>query len=210
MKRNLAFRLLICLALLAIPFVLPSPASACSCMMPGTPAEAFRDYAAVFSGTVTGISGTYSPVVALLDQILIRLNLSPTYYYTNGFWGNAVTFSVNQSWKGVTATEVVVYTGSGGGDCGYSFDPGYDYVVYAYPVDGTSGSGLGTGICTRTTEMSYASDDLSYLSTLPTLALTPVSNYTGWYVAGCILMSFMILGAGIGLWFRRRKRQLTA
>ena len=210
MKRNLALRLLICLTVLTIPFLLPSPASACSCMMPGTPAEAFRDYEVVFSGTVTGISGTYSPVVALLDQILIRLNLSPTYFYTNGLWGNAVTFSVHQSWKGISATEVTVYTGSGGGDCGYSFTPGSDYLVYGYSMDGTSGSELGTGICTRTAELSYATEDLTYLNTLPTLPLTPVSNNTWMYVAGCSITVFALLGAGTALWLRRRKRKTAA
>lgn len=210
MNRKPAVHLLICLTLVVISFMLPSPASACSCAMPGSPSESFRESGAVFSGKVIDISGASSPATALLYRIFSRLNFYPAFFYSDAFWGNEVTFSVQQSWKGVSETEVTVYTGSGGGDCGYSFAPGNDYLVYAYQIDRTSGSGLGTGICSRTTQLSYATDDMTYLNTLPTLPLTPVSNNTWLYVACCSLTLFTTFGVGVVLWSRRRRRQSAA
>ena len=60
--------------------------------------------------------------------------------------GYAVHFSVDESFYGVSdpGAEAVVYTGSGGGDCGYPFVVGTSYLVYA----GVGSDGrLSTGIC---------------------------------------------------------------
>ena len=210
MKRNLLTRLLIGLALLVVPFALPTPVSACSCMLPGSPAEAFRDFEAVFSGEVTSVVARHSPVIALLDRILLRLNLRPSSYFSNPYWGNEVTFTVHQAWKGVSATEVTIYTGSGGGDCGYLFIPGKEYLVYAYEWRDQTTIGLGASICSRTAEVVHATEDLTYLNTHPTLALTPVSKNTWLYVAGCSITLFISLGVGTTLWVRHKKRQTAA
>jgi 5-hydroxyisourate hydrolase-like protein (transthyretin family) len=49
----------------------------------------------------------------------------------------------------------------GGGDCGYAFDVGGEYLIYAYrhPQNGR----LSTGICSRTRPLSTAGEDLKYL-----------------------------------------------
>ena len=56
---------------------------------------------------------------------------------------------------------VEVATGSGGGDCGYRFAIGKRYLVYArkWPP---SGSGLTTGICSRTRQIEEADEDIKY------------------------------------------------
>jgi protocatechuate 3,4-dioxygenase beta subunit len=55
---------------------------------------------------------------------------------------------------------VEVTTGSGGGDCGYAFREGAEYVVYARSEG--SGSPLTVSICSRTSELSRAASDLDY------------------------------------------------
>jgi hypothetical protein len=63
--------------------------------------------------------------------------------------GYAVHFSIDESFYGGPEAhgETVVYTGSGGGDCGYPFVAGTKYLVYA----GAGRDGrLSTGICSRT------------------------------------------------------------
>jgi hypothetical protein len=63
--------------------------------------------------------------------------------------GYAVHFSVAENFHGVSVpgAEAVVYTGSGGGDCGYPFVVGTSYLVYA----GVGSDGrLSTGICNGT------------------------------------------------------------
>jgi hypothetical protein len=55
------------------------------------------------------------------------------------------SFHVETSWKGVLADSVVqVWTGLGGGDCGFGFEPEHRYLVFAHGPD------LRTGICDRT------------------------------------------------------------
>ncbi len=55
--------------------------------------------------------------------------------------------------------EIEIVTGQGGGDCGYRFEQGVDYAVYAYTD--TEGR-LATGICSGTRILSQAAEDLRY------------------------------------------------
>src|SRR5688572_16530322 len=58
---------------------------------------------------------------------------------------------------------VSVETGSGGGDCGYGFQVGETYLIYAN-ANNTTGT-YSTGICNRTRPIGQATDDLDYLRT---------------------------------------------
>ena len=70
-----------------------------------------------------------------------------------------VKFKVQRSWKGSRASEITITTGRGGGDCGYRFEIGQRYLVYA---SGTEKQ-LGTNICQRTAHLDDAKDDLKLL-----------------------------------------------
>jgi hypothetical protein len=61
--------------------------------------------------------------------------------------------------------EVVVETGLGGGDCGYGFQRGRDYIVYASPG---AGGAYQTGICSPTRPLADAAEDLKYFHQLAT------------------------------------------
>jgi hypothetical protein len=54
-----------------------------------------------------------------------------------------VKFRVEKYWKGVLTTEMIVVTGRGGGDCGYRFEVGARYLIFAYGGD----TKLETNIC---------------------------------------------------------------
>ncbi|MEO8368863.1 MAG: carboxypeptidase-like regulatory domain-containing protein [Candidatus Solibacter sp.] len=56
--------------------------------------------------------------------------------------------------------EIEVGTGMGGGDCGFGFQVGTDYVVYAYK---NAEGRLETGICSRTRLLSQAAEDVEYI-----------------------------------------------
>jgi hypothetical protein len=60
-----------------------------------------------------------------------------------------VTFKVNEAFTGVAndTKQISIETGLGGGDCGYAFERGVEYLVYAHR---TRAGGLGTGTCSRT------------------------------------------------------------
>ena len=67
---------------------------------------------------------------------------------------------VIRSWKGSFGGRVEIYTSYGGGDCGYPFVVGNEYLVYAYRAP--SGR-LVTSICGRTRPIAEAREDLSAL-----------------------------------------------
>lgn len=140
--------------LLLAPALLPAllllsaaRAEACTCGGPGAPCEAFGGAAAVFVGTVTGITNRPREVLPEGEEV--------------GRGPRTVRFSVREAFSGVEGAEVEVSTGLGGGDCGFNFVQGSTYLVYAYGSAG--GRRLGTGICTRTRPAFGASEDLEYL-----------------------------------------------
>lgn len=149
------------------------PASACSCVRPAPPCKAFRVASAVFVGSVTGAS-----VVSVEQEVVaIGKGREKITYQEKVF-----RFSLEHVYKGVEGLETQVQTGPAlGGDCGYPFENGERYLVYA---DRDSKTGmLHTSICSRTAAVSMASDDLDFLRGLPESALKSrisgtVSRYT--------------------------------
>jgi hypothetical protein len=61
--------------------------------------------------------------------------------------------------------EIEILTGDGGGDCGYRFQVGIEYVIYAYK---NSAGRLETGICTRTRTLAEAAEDVKYIRKMST------------------------------------------
>jgi len=126
--------------------LVPLRVSACDCPYGGAPCKAFATTPVIFSGRVTKIS-----------QIAIKLDSGDVYQE------RIVTFDVRHRYRGPENDAVTqVVTGFGGGDCGYDFRTGRDYLVYAFP-DPPTGK-LYTGICQRTRPLSEAADDLEYFS----------------------------------------------
>ena len=117
-------------------------ANACSCAGPGVPCQAYWDASAVFVGTVS-----YSSSVTLDEGNYQRSQ-------------RVVRFTLEEVFRGITGTEAEVMTGLGGGDCGYGFRLGGQYLVYAYRDKDDK---LHTGICTRTRLISEAADDIAYV-----------------------------------------------
>jgi hypothetical protein len=116
---------------------------ACTCELPSpgktlkqTIAEARHRSKAVFLGTV------------------VAIDKKPGELYM------IVKFRTEEFWKGKLSKEVTVFTGLGGGDCGYKFEIGQRYLVYAYESDNAN---FGTNICQRTASFSEAAADLKVL-----------------------------------------------
>jgi len=103
------------------------PATACSCMRPGSDEDETKKADAVFEGTVTNV---WRPTAE--PRSLAQL---------------AVSVAV----KGVRAgTTVTIDAGIGGGACGYHFERGKRYKVFAYKDDHGV---LHTSICTATRQL---------------------------------------------------------
>lgn len=126
-------------AVVALLAVAPA-AEACSCAPPSDPRAELEHADAVFSGRVVEVDPGEQQ---------------------RGFRRLAVRFALDAVWKGVPENdEVTVRTAEHSAACGYSFEPGEEYLVYAYESD--SGE-LTTGLCTRNTPLSRAADDLAAL-----------------------------------------------
>lgn len=117
------------------------PAHSCSCVPPPPPAQALEDAAAVLMGKVISIDDGPGPYLV------------------------TATLQVSRIWKGEKKFLLKIVTASDlGAMCGFYFQVGKSYVIYAYKNhDGQ----LETNICTRSAPMDRAAADLLYLSSLP-------------------------------------------
>ncbi len=125
--------------------VSPTPAYACSCAQIPAPLEFLEESAAVFSGRVLNVEG----IPLQNDGIDIPVK---------------VTFQVSKVWKGPSDGTLVVETSLEGASCGLgrTFRINEEYLVYAFGEE----SELRTNLCTRTTEISNAQEDLAELNLL--------------------------------------------
>ena len=119
----------------------PNTSYACSCVEPGSVQEEFNQSVAVFSGKVIGVidKDKFNPIQSSSDPI-------------------GVVFEVDEVWKGINQTQVIVYTSRFPESCGYEFTT-TKYLVYANESDGD----LSVSMCSRTTLLSAAQEDLNEL-----------------------------------------------
>ena len=123
-------------------------ASACKCI-PTTPEQGLERAGAVFSGRVVDVV-EQSPA----ERRSPRSNEDPN--FLNGV---KVTFEVSEVWKGNSERRLVVTTSDSSASCGYSFQEGQEYLVYASEEDAQ----LKTGLCSGTKRLSDARADLAVL-----------------------------------------------
>jgi hypothetical protein len=84
-----------------------------------------------------------------------------------------VSFDSVRSYKGAPEKNIQVRTGIGGGDCGFDFEVGKQYLVYAFADK--SGQ-LSTGICSGTALLEESKEDLSYLRGEPIISKSVEKN----------------------------------
>lgn len=187
---------------LVLPWVLvPKQAYACSCVELSSPEVGFNQSAAVFEGTVTAVSRP-SQLQYFVDELISYVPFVGGHNFYD-WYNTAVTIDVHQAWKGVDVDQVTLFTGRGGGDCGYGFTVGGNYLVYAYEHYESEGR-LVTDICSNTKPAGSAADDLVFLSTQPTLPLTAAP----WDFRGMGCLGVLIITAVVGgSWFVARRRR---
>jgi hypothetical protein len=129
--------------ILAVMVSVPTSLLACSCVTVGTGEFDYRqtakDSAAVFRGTVVE--------VLQLQSVALQM----------------VVVDADAAWAGIKSRRVYVFTGYGGGDCGYPFEVGKQYIVWANRNEEWAPGELSTGICSFTTPLEAASEQLRQL-----------------------------------------------
>jgi hypothetical protein len=125
------------IAAFASPLLAPDCAFACSCAVAGSPekrvSDALARSGAVFAGRVIASGET--------DK--------------KGEFGmelTAVTFQVSEVWKGEVEETIEVTTPESEGSCGYTFEEGREYLVYA-------SRGMEVSLCSETKPLSDARAD---------------------------------------------------
>ena len=117
-------------------------ANACSCV-PTTPQQSLNNSREVFAGKV----------IDIVDQ-------SGTNPEASGSLGGfKVIFEVSKVWKGKLEKQQVVLTSGSSASCGYNFEKGKEYLVYA----NGQGTQLQTGLCSGTTLLANAQRDIAVL-----------------------------------------------
>jgi len=111
----------------------------CSCVPPLPPEEEYARVDAVLKGTVFDISLTTPP-----DYLDVQVIVS-------GYW------------KGTVVPLMHVYTPLDEASCGFEFEIGTEYLIYAFDSTEPCCPTVVTGICTRTRVLSSAQEDLDYL-----------------------------------------------
>lgn len=132
-------------AVVALVFLSSAPAllSACTCAPPGPPEQELERADAVFSGKVEAIEP--APMPEDHPQWPSRLEVS---------------LRLLAVWKGVPEGDrVTVSTASQSAACGFGFEKGKKYLVYAYD----SGEMLTATLCSRTALLKQADQDLAGL-----------------------------------------------
>lgn len=150
----------------------PSTGYACKCVEPKSPIQELGKSSAVFSGKV-------------MDQ----LEKGKT---------QLVLFDVKESWKGLNDSQVIVETDNSSSSCGYEFEDGKEYIVYANETDGR----YEVTLCSRTELLSAASEDLDELgkgeeaSERVTLDLSEEGEPPVW-----VMLSLLIIAFGLAVFY---------
>jgi len=148
------------------------PAFACSCAPPGPPHEELARATAVFTGKVVGLSKLFNVFGSSADPI-------------------KVTFQIYTVWKGPVHQTIPITTSRSGASCGYTFEMGGEYIVYA---NGTEDS-LVVSLCSRTQPLATAEDDLAELG----VGITSLSGISDWPASLSYFQIAVLIGAGTGM-----------
>jgi hypothetical protein len=175
------FCMVICMFIVTIPLT----ASACSCAERPSVESEFNQSKMVFSGIVKDIEENKS---------------------LSGYATKSILFEVTKTWKGIDETQVIVTTGQGGGDCGYNFVEGIEYVVYANESSMYADDVFSTGICDRTAELTSASEDLDILGEgkTPTKQVELTKELEGTSIYQYWWLGIPIVFVGLFIWRKRK------
>ncbi|MCA9386886.1 hypothetical protein KC669_02515 [Candidatus Dojkabacteria bacterium] len=121
-----------------ISIISTSTVAACSCIQPGTPTEEANKGQIIFSGTVESITE--------VDDLNLQVNVKPIMSWTSD----------------LLSLSTPIATTNNSAACGYNFEEGKDYLIYAYEHEGN----LSTNICTRTQLLDTAALDIPELNQL--------------------------------------------
>jgi hypothetical protein len=149
-------KLLICASVL---FLCPTPTFSCRCVWPPPPIEAAKKADLVFLGTVTEIREVFHPGDPWL-VMYVKKWLGWYRHIRRPRTDLACRTEVASYLKGYAGPSIAVLTNKFAAGCGYPFQSGEEYLVYAYV---TQDGDIRTGLCTRTRPADAAAEEIGQL-----------------------------------------------
>jgi len=145
---------------LAALLVSPNLSKACSCVAPNPICSAYWDTPAIFRGKVIELTP-----VSFTESQLKNLDGSTSTVISPGFI--RARFSVLETFRGQPQKEIAVLTNEQGSACGFSFENGGEYVVFAFTKE--ESDELWTSKCTLTHKLEAGKEDanLAWMRALP-------------------------------------------
>jgi hypothetical protein len=144
---------------IVLPFT-PGTALACICGF-GNAGNTMREVAASYSEGSNSSKIVFEGLVEKQDVKTGPIGVpASTLSITLASTHRAVSIHVLRAYRGQVSGNVTVLTGMGLGDCGFDFESGKKYLVYADRVDAGS---LFTSICTGTSPLEQAGPALRFL-----------------------------------------------
>ena len=146
---------------------LSGPAWACTCIPPGTTAHEFKQSTHVFVGVVTTVEYVEPPppihlnwfesLIEDIRSVFTGRKGLPKPVRFNPY--NVFTFNVQEQFKGARSQVLSLREAPDSAACGYSFERGKTYVVYAQTHQGN----LVSGICSLTGQVTDSRTGISQL-----------------------------------------------
>jgi len=156
---------------LLILIILPA-VFACRCMPPGTPIESLDISTEVFSGRVIDI-----------DRLNVRSGAV-----------TEVTFRVDTVWKGIITSSYAIKSMEGSSVCGFIFEKGKKYIVYAYSNT--------TNSCSRTRLLSDAAEDIEELGP----GKEPLEPESNLMLTAVFIVAMLFIISTLALLFWKKKK----
>lgn len=152
---------------------LPQQAFACTCAPPESPTDELERSTAVFAGKVTALEAPTGKITSSADPV-------------------EVTFRVYTVWKGPSSDTLTITTARSSISCGYEFEIGHEYLVYARDKK----DDLKVSLCSRTKSLARAGGDLAALRKGNGTAVGAELQVYKYLV---ILVIVIGIGAGVGI-----------
>ncbi|MFW6136423.1 MAG: hypothetical protein ACOC7N_06340 [Chloroflexota bacterium] len=158
-------------------------APACMCVPAGPPSDELERSTAVFAGKVTGVEVPSGDVMSSADPV-------------------RVTFRIYTVWKGPSRDSLTVTTARSTVSCGYEFEAGKEYLVYAYGEE----DDLEVSLCSRTRPLALAEADLAALGRGNGEGIgAEIQLYK--YLAAVAVVTVVAVGVGVAALLARRARR---
>jgi hypothetical protein len=119
----------LCLVIFFVVLVAFDDVKACTCTGSSSPISEYKTTPVVFVGTVKSIAEDKVKIDRFGEQREIRTGL-------------VAYLDITDPIKGVKHKEATVITGGGGGDCGFHFEVGESYLIFASPLKSNSAENI--------------------------------------------------------------------